>query len=83
MGALEEGGKALGNITEALKSSPIMLTILVINCAVIGFLFFSEIKQGERASEVRTLFDTMLQRCLMQRGKQEEPQLPPATSGGN
>jgi hypothetical protein len=68
-GPLEEGFKAAGNVTEALKSSPILLALVLLNAAIVGFLFWSEYQASNRASETRELFKAMFNQCL-QRGSQ-------------
>lgn len=64
MGAVEEGGKVATGIVEALRASPVMLVILLINVAVVGFLFYQEHQQAHRATEVRDLVKQMFDTCL-------------------
>jgi hypothetical protein len=50
MGALEEGGKAIGTVVESMKGAPLAIALLIVN---IGFLGFAAYLLGEVASNAK------------------------------
>lgn len=66
MGALEEGGKAVGVIAQSMQSTPLALALLVVNASFIGFFAYlmSEVSANARARDatqselVKTLIDS-------------------------
>lgn len=64
MGTLDNGGKAVGGIVDALKSSPLLLAIILTNLSLLAFVFYNERQHAARAEKVSTLVQTMFERCL-------------------
>jgi hypothetical protein len=76
-GPVEEVGKVAGGIVESLKSQPLALALVIMNCALLGLFFFvtsTIAKQREREitmlyaehKEVREL----LSRCAVSPSKE-------------
>jgi hypothetical protein len=50
-GPLEEAGKAAGSVIDAMKTQPLALALVIMNCALLGLFFFvtsTVAKQRER-----------------------------------
>ena len=41
MNALEQGGKAVVGFIESLKAQPLSLALVVMNCALLAYLFYT------------------------------------------
>lgn len=55
--ALEEGGKAARTFMEALKDQPLSLALVVMNVALIGFLYYTGVvAHDERKTEMQLLY---------------------------
>jgi len=39
--SLEQGGKAINNFIEALRAQPLSLALVVMNCALLAYLFYT------------------------------------------
>lgn len=67
MGALEEGGKAIGGVVEAMKSAPLALALLVVNCVFIAFTGYILHEMAaisrERNQSTSELIDTLVKEC--------------------
>lgn len=58
MMALEEGGKAVNNFLEAMKSQPLALALCVMNFLLLGFLYYTGITAAnERHLELQLLYN--------------------------
>lgn len=56
-GAIEEGAKAAGTFMEALRSQPLSLALVVMNLALIGFLYYEHANlNSERKGELDLLY---------------------------
>jgi hypothetical protein len=64
MGAAEEGGKAIGSVVDALKSTPVILSLIVMNVIFLAtaLWFLHEVATNSRA---RTAEQTaILSECM-------------------
>lgn len=68
MGALEEGGKAIGVVAESMKSAPLALALLIVNTAFIAFSTYMMHEVAEtvqRRNEQQTqLIKSIVDECL-------------------
>lgn len=78
-GLTEEAGKVAGGIVDSLKSQPLSLALVIMNCALLGIFFYvtaTIAKQREREvalmyadqKEIREL----LSRCVVPAHKENE-----------
>lgn len=55
--ALEEGGKAINSVIDAMKSQPLSLALVIMNVGLLGFLYYNGIVQAkERHHEMDLLY---------------------------
>jgi len=59
-GPAEEATKALGSVTEALKSTPVVLAILLFNLVFIGVIAWSSYENGRRWER---MMETAFKQC--------------------
>lgn len=56
--AFEEGGKAVNAVVDALKSQPLTLALVLMNLALLGYLYYMTVAVGkERHTEMELLYD--------------------------
>lgn len=63
MSVPEEAGKALSIVTEAMKSQPLAIGLLVINALWIGFFIWFSISLRDRNTLEREYFRQQIERC--------------------
>lgn len=64
MNALEEGGKAVTAVADAMKNAPLALALLIINAAFIGFVAYLLSEVSENARERNTAQIELINRVL-------------------
>jgi len=69
-GALEEGAKAAGGFVEAMKSQPLSLALVLMNLALVGYIYYESVAvNNERHNELQLLYQNrrevavLLARC--------------------
>jgi len=75
-GALEEGAKAAGGFMDALKGQPLSLALVVMNLALVGYIYYESITiNNERHNELQLLYQNrrevaiLLARCTWPQGE--------------
>jgi hypothetical protein len=69
MSTIGNGGKAVGGIVDALKSSPLLLAIIITNLSLLGFVFYNERQHAARAEKVSNIVQSMFERCITESKK--------------
>ena len=64
-GPVEEGGKAASAIVESLKTSPVILALVIFNLAFIALVYVN-------ARDLRDTFDRTMGAMLLQQAKMSE-----------
>lgn len=71
--ALEEGGKAINSVIDAMKSQPMTLALLIMNIGLLTFMYFSSTAaHKEREHEMDLLYQNresvgkLLAECIPQ-----------------
>ena len=71
MGALEEGGKAIGVVAESMKSAPMVLALVIINISTIAFAIYIMHEVGDtirtRNESNAALLKNIMDECLTNR----------------
>ena len=71
MGALEEGGKALGTVAESMKSAPLVLAFLIVNFSFIAFAVYIMHEVGDtiraRNEQQSALLKNIMDECITNR----------------
>ena len=71
MGALEEGGKALGTVAESMKSAPLVLAFLIVNFSFIAFAVYIMHEVGDtiraRNEQQTSLLKNIMDECITNR----------------
>lgn len=62
MGAAEEGGKAISGVIESLKSQPLVLSLVIMNLALLAIFYVIAVKSSEtRQREFGLIFENQKQ----------------------
>jgi hypothetical protein len=79
MGALEEGGKALGSIVDAMKSSPLALALILVNLVFIVFTTYilHELAENQRIrmAAQEKILTQLIRDCTSGRKPEEQSML--------
>lgn len=78
MGISEEGGKVAGSVVDAMKGTPMLLVVLLINAAFLGVLVYlmgeAVANSGERNRQQLALIDKLATReCSGPRSNSYDP----------
>ena len=63
-GPSEEVGKAVGSFMDIMKSTPMVLAVIVMNVALLGYLFWSGREIIRIAHDSHNETRALLQRCI-------------------
>lgn len=67
--ALEEGAKAARSFLDALKDQPLSLALVVMNCALIGYIYYQGVAANqERKAELNLLYQNRREVALLLTG---------------
>ena len=81
MGAIEEGGKALGGIVDAMRSAPLALALILVNIIFIGFMTYvlHEIAENQRlrSAASESLLTQLVRECVLKKDQQSFMKLLP------
>jgi hypothetical protein len=56
--SLQEGGRAVSGFVDALKAQPLSLALVVMNIALLGFMYYSSlVAHREREKETELLYE--------------------------
>jgi hypothetical protein len=68
-GAIETTGQVAGSAIDALKSTPVVLALVIFNVLYMGGSFYAQIKQNEAydrgAERWKSVYETALRACPM------------------
>jgi hypothetical protein len=63
-GPVEEVGKTATALVDSLKSTPVILALVVFNIIYVGFGFYTQIQQGKRFSESQATWERMVDKAM-------------------
>ena len=63
-GAIEETSKAVGGFFDIMRGSPLALALVVMNFALLGYLFWSGKETLSMAYKSQTATQTLLDKCI-------------------
>jgi hypothetical protein len=63
-GPVEEAGKAVGGFFDIMRGSPLALALVVMNFALLGYLFWSGKETLSMAYKSQNATQTLLDKCI-------------------